>query len=291
MNRHALLFTLAVVATTPAAEAADIGSKLAPLRMSTEDLRGSSILAANNQVTASFVETSTFYMERSAAGVRYDSERGWLPGLAISASVMENWGVDDLYLFGQFKWVNATTTYTGAYIGGTYGDLVQKSGASTVNVDFRVGKGFAIFDGTMLTPYAGLGWRNWTRTLTGAGGYREDYRHGYFGAGAMVQYAPVEHWVIGLSGLVGRTFSAEMATTPTPGGAAVPADKFRLGASTLFMAGASVDYAMTSHAHVGAGVDYVGHRYGASAANIYGMYEPDSRTDEVTMKVGLGYSF
>lgn len=291
MKRHAVLFTVAACLATSTAEAADIGSRIGGLDFSPADLRGSVIVAANNQVTLSFVESSTFYMERGPSGERFDSERGWLPGLVISGTLMENWGVDNLYLHGSLKWVNALTTYTGSYIGGAYGDLVQKDRASVVNVDVRIGKGFDVFDDVMLTPYAGLGWRDWARTLSGPGGYREDYRHAYAGAGALLQWSPAKQWVIGVNGLVGRTFAAEMATTPIPGGFPMPADEFRLGSSTLYMAGASLDYAVTNNVHLAAGVDYLGFRYGRSQPNVYGLYEPDSRTDDVSVKIGVGYSF
>lgn len=74
---------------------------------------------------------------------------------------MENWGVDNLHLHGQLEWVNALTTYTGAYIGGNYGDLVMKNRATDVDVDVRIGKGFETFRDAMPTPHVGLGWRYW----------------------------------------------------------------------------------------------------------------------------------
>ena len=248
------------------------------------------ILTANNQVAVSFIESAKFYMEKSG-GTRLDSERGWLPGIAVSGSLMQNWVVDNFYLFGQFKWVNSPTTYTGSYIGGTYGDLVQRNGATVINADFRIGEGFAVYDRAMVTPYAGFGYRTWARVINGAGGYREDYHHGYAGAGILLQYAPVDHLVVGVNGLVGGTFAAQMSTSTLPGGAAIATDTFKLGSRAIYMAGANVDYAFSNNVHVSTGVDYVGYDYGRSPVNGLGYYEPDSKTHEVTLKVGVGYSF
>lgn len=53
-----------------------LGSRIDGLDFTTADLRGSVIVAANNRVTVSFVETSKFYMERGPSDERLDSERG-----------------------------------------------------------------------------------------------------------------------------------------------------------------------------------------------------------------------
>jgi len=290
MTYRAVVLAAATLMSAGAGHAADLTSKPTtfdePVAM-----RGSiDILTANNQVAVSFVESSKFYIETSG-GTKLDSERGWLPGVAVSGALMQNWIVDNFYLYGQFKWVNSPTTYTGAYIGGTYGDLVQRNGATVLGADFRIGEGFAVYDRAMVTPYAGFGFRNWTRTINGGGGYREDYRHGYAGAGLLLQYAPVDHLVVGVNGLVGGTFAAEMETSTLPGGAAIVTDKFKLGSRAIYMAGANVDYAFSNNVHVSTGVDYVGYDYGQSPVNAYGYYEPDSKTHEVTLKVGIGYSF
>ncbi|NLH82482.1 MAG: hypothetical protein GX458_16790 [Phyllobacteriaceae bacterium] len=291
MKYRVVVFAAATMFSAHAGIAADLMSP----QIVTDDtmpLRGSiDILTANNQVTVSFVENSRFYMETDSSGGRLDSERGWLPGVEVSGSLMQNWVVDNFYLYGQFKWVNSPTTYTGSYIGGTYGDIMQHDGATVVGADFRIGEGFAAWDRAMVTPYAGLGFRNWTRTVNGTGGLREDYRHGYAGAGLMVQYAPADHLVVGVNGLIGGTFAAEMETSLLTGGAVIPVGKYKLGSRAIYMAGANIDYAFANNVHVSTGVDYVGYGYGRSPQDAYGIYEPDSTTHDVTIKVGLGYSF
>lgn len=66
---------------------------------------------------------------------------------------------------------------------------------------------------------------------------------------------------------------------------------FPLGSSNLDMAGVSLDCAVTDNVHFSTGIDWVGFRYDRSPTNVYGMYEPDSRTDDISLKVGVGYAF
>lgn len=251
----------------------------------------SDIVKANNQVSIDFSETYMDYLE-SSGSTPLDSERGWMPGMSISASVMQDWGVDNLYLYGQFSWHKGKTTYVGAYIGGTYGDLRQSDGAEIYNEDFRIGKGFELNDAVMLTPYLGLGARQWGRTISNPGGYHEDYSHGYVGGGMMAQFAPVPGWVISVNGMVGSTFAANMRTTRTAGGAAITPQNYKLGNAAIYMAGISFDNALTDTVHLNFGVDYTNFNYGRSAVSaIDSTYEPDSRTSQVALKVGLGFAF
>ena len=67
-----------------------------------------------------------------------------------------------------------------------------------------------------------------------------------------------------------------------------------LGNSEIAKAGASIDYAFINNWHVNAGVDWTYFKYGASAQEllpVFGIFEPPSRTTNVTVTVGVGYSF
>jgi len=256
-------------------------------------LRGtrSDIVKSNNQVTLNVSGSYLDYLE-SSGSTPLDSERGWQPGLSVTGSVMTDIGLSNLYLYGSLSWNKGNSNYVGAFNGGNYGDLRQRDNAEIYNEDFRIGKGVAIDDSFMLTPYIGLGARQWRRDVTGSGGYREDYSHGYVGGGLLMQYSPGPGWVVGLNGLIGSTFSAAMKTTATAGGAAITPQTYKLGNSAIYMVGASVDRAITDTVHANVSVDYTNFKYGRSAvSSIDSTYEPDSRTSTVALKVGLGFAF
>ncbi len=252
------------------------------------------IVNANNQITLDFADTYLDYLESdSPSGAPLDSEKGWVPGLAVSGSLMRNWIVDNLYLYGQFKWVDGHSAYVGGTSGNpVYGSFTNTDGAEIFNEDFRVGKGFAINSSFMLTPYVGAGARQWGRNLPGAGGYHEDYSDGYVGGGLLAQFSPISRLVLSANGLIGSTFDASMTSSRIAGGFPITPQTYDLGAKPIYMLGASADYAITQNIHVNAGVDYVNFHFGKSAVSpIDFTYEPNSATSETTLKVGLGYGF
>ncbi|MBU6463275.1 MAG: autotransporter outer membrane beta-barrel domain-containing protein [Bradyrhizobium sp.] len=249
------------------------------------------ILAVNNQLAIDVIGQHIDYLERDVDGTPLDSERGWQPGVQFSGSGMGNLGaITNVYVLGQFTFAKGNTSYVGSFQGGTYGDIKQSDGAETKDFDFRLGKGFDVAPNWMLTPYVGVGYHVWDRDISGAGGYHEQYEHGYAGGGLLIQYAATNRWVISANGLVGSTFNPQMATSLN-GGAVFTPTTYDLGTSLIWKAGLSSDYAITPQWHVNAGFDYTNFRYGISAQAADGTLEPDSRTGIWTVKAGLGYSF
>jgi hypothetical protein len=175
------------------------------------------ILSANNQFAIDVPLKRLDYLE-SNGGTPLDSERGTIVGADLSVSAMTAPDMDLIYLYGHFGFVTGASQYVGAYAKGKYGDLVQDDGAQIFNEDFRIGKGFDFGSSFMATPFLGAGARQWSRYITGSGGYQEDYSLGYVGAGVMLQYALTDCMVISANGLVGETFNADMNSSLTPGG-------------------------------------------------------------------------
>jgi opacity protein-like surface antigen len=136
----------------------------------------------------------------------------------------------------------------------------------------------------MLTPYFGIGHHEWDRKVNEG----EDYKNGYYGAGLLLQYSPFARAVLSLDGLIGRTFDSHIDVAGPFGFSG------DLGNSTLYRVGLSGDYGITRNLHVNAGVEWTGFDYGASANfPIPGgvAWEPDSRTRNTTVRVGVGYAF
>lgn len=296
MNRvlAAVTATLAALACGWRADAADMVVKQAPPLVPA--LAGNGIVAANNQVSIDFIGRDFNYQEfpdpaRSGPGPSVlDSEKGWVPGLRISGSVMTDvLGINHVYVSGQFSWLNGTTDYWSE-------PLSDRSGATVNDFDFRLGKGFDIGQSAMLTPYFGAGTDWWHRTLPGAGGYNEYYSHAYAGGGLLFQYSPASRLVLSVNGLAGSTFDSGLTVSPKPGGAPVTGFAVPLGNSIIWMVGSSADYAITERVHVNVGIDYVNYKYGespiVSAGPAIGLvYEPTSRTSDVTVSAGAGYAF
>lgn len=282
--------TLAIVAVgafmgTPAL-AADMAVKAPP---PPPGCAVNDIVKANNQLSVDFAATYIQYgPEYQTGGGPLDSETGWVPGGSVTGSVMRTFaGVCDVYLMGRLTVVDGSTHYWAS----SGPVLSNTDGAMVMDLDFRVGKGFALNPNLMLTPYLGLGSNLWVRRLTGPSGYNEDYSHDYAGGGLLVQYSPAPRWVLSVDGLIGEAFNSSMTASLTPGGFALPAPlmTFTLGNRPVYMAGASVDYAVTEQWHVNAGIDYVQFSYGQSAVNGFGYLEPNSSTSYVTVSVGGGY--
>lgn len=248
------------------------------------------ILIANTQVGLSIVGQRVDYNETTPIDPRFSNEAGWLHGLQFGLSAMGPAGpVNNVYFMGAFTWLHGQTDY-GASRGPVRSD---RSGADIRALDLRFGKGFDIATDWMVTPYLGMGYRGWNRSLSnrfGPFGYDELYEHTYIGGGMLLQWAATERLVLSASGLIGTTSAPTMKVSYN-GGFPVDPWTYALGSSSIYMAGLSADYAITDKWHMNAGIDYLSFRYGASAVSPDGTYEPDSRTSNWTVKAGFGYSF
>jgi hypothetical protein len=247
------------------------------------------ILKANNQWYLDFAATTFNYKEFDPFGPGIlDTEKGWSPGLQSSLSVMTDVSViRNAYFNAAFTWTHGDITH------GEANPIFNGIGTNSdvKDYDFRIGKGFDIGSDFMLTPYFGVGRHEWSRVFPVAGGYAEMYHHYYEGGGLLVQYTPLANWVLSAYGLVGKTQGSHVDVTDTPGGFPIPPQTFVLGNSTIYLAGASIDYAIFKQWHANVGFDYTNFKYGISPIGIGGFLEPDSRTSNFTVKAGFGYSF
>jgi len=246
----------------------------------------SDIKASNNQIGIQIISTHVDYTETGPTGT-IDTERGYVPGYALSLSAMKDVWLGNDYIEAGYDHSNGNTNYTGAFIGGgSYGSLVSTSGATLINYSARYGKGFVVNDKFMLTPYAELGHHIWDRSVN----YGETYTHNYYGIGALGQYSPAGRLVFSANGMLGSTFGSAIAVNSGP---SLNGFSGGLGNSILFKVGASADYAFTQKFHGNVGFDYAGFKYGISA--VYpvngGTWEPDSTTYYTTFKLGVGYAF
>lgn len=250
----------------------------------------SAITASNNQISVDVIGYDFGYTEYAAiavpgtpVGAKLDTEGSWTPGFNASLSLMRNWLVDDAYFNAQVSYSGGSTHYVGETgKGGGYGALSTSDTAKVFDSDFRIGKGFAVGDNLMLTPYFGIGSHYWRR-----GPFPETYTNGYAGAGVLAQFAASRQLTFSGYGLVGGDFDSSIAVASHAG---VAGWSGNLGNSTAYKLGAGADYAITPKLHVNAGVDYANFSYGQSPF-VNGNVEPHSTTSNVSLKLGIGYAF
>jgi hypothetical protein len=96
------------------------------------------------------------------------------------------------------------------------------------------------------------------------------------------------HLVLSIDAMAGHTNGSNIVVTS---GNQVTGFSAALGDSVLYRAGVSVDYTLAQRIHVNAAVDYTAFNYGVSAVQSGGLFEPDSQTNYITLKFGLGWGF
>jgi hypothetical protein len=249
------------------------------------------IISSNNQFSVDYTQVNFGYKEigngiLGPPGVKLDTEGGWVPGVSVSLSLMRDFGgLSNLYFSARYSYFSGETNYTGALIGGgPFGSVLAKDGATVNDVDVRLGKGFALGPNAMITPFFGIGYQDWDRAVNAG----EDYTHGYYGAGVLLQVSPFSRLVLSADGLVGETFGSHIDVNAVP--PVLPGFSGALGNSTIYKLGLSADYAVTKVLHVNAGLEYENFSYGMYCCTA-GFGEPDSRTSNLTFRVGAGIAF
>jgi hypothetical protein len=231
------------------------------------------------------------YAETSG-GSTLDTEKGWLPtvGLSFGMLAFPNAPIPNLYLHLDARASIGSTAYNGALCD-MFGDCVPYQSTTNDQIftgDLQVGRAFALGRAMMLTPFVEVGYRYWSRDLTGTGGYNEDYTNWDAMGGLLAQLSPAPRWVLSFSGAVGKTFGAEMTTDNSVTGAS---ENFTLGSEITWRLQAKAGYRLTERIELTATAEYSTLSYGASAVDWTGTYEPDSTTRQTTLLMGAVWHF
>ncbi|MDR3449007.1 MAG: hypothetical protein P4M15_04545, partial [Alphaproteobacteria bacterium] len=233
------------------------------------------------------VGTSFFnYKEPSSSPNLPDSERGWLPSLALGVSTL---GADDkigggllggnLYFALEGAGSFGDADYRGSYIATPTVPLQGTTSESIWDVNAKIGKGYVVGDNALLIPYVELGYHYWNRDL--GAGQVEDYQHFAVLGGAMLQYALGDRFVLSGYGAAGSTLSPKMTTSSTT---------YDLQDQAIYKIGGKIGYSLTKRTELFSTLDYNAFSYGHSDV-IGGLYEPDSHTENTTIRIGLGFHF
>ncbi|ABR91267.1 Hypothetical protein mma_1786 [Janthinobacterium sp. Marseille] len=248
------------------------------------------IKSSNNQIGFQGISSYVDYKETNDGRFgttvgTLNTEKGWVPGFAVSASAMQDWLFGNDYLQFQYSRNKGHTDYTGSLLtGGAFGSAVQQNDATLIDYSLRWGKGFSVNQAMMLTPYLELGRHEWKRGVNQG----ETYTNNYYGIGALAQYSPMPRLVLSANALIGRTSGADISVGGPLG------FNGSLGNSNLYKVGLSADYAFSQRFRGNVGLNYSAFKYGASANYPVGgtvTWEPDSRTRYTTISAGVGYAF
>jgi hypothetical protein len=249
-------------------------------------VQNAAILAANNEVGIAFNENLMNYQENVPA--KYgasDTESGWMPGFQVKGVWMGNLaGVNNLYAAVHYQRNSGPIAYMGSLSNGaTYN-------ATTNRVTARIGEGFNIPHGMLITPFIAGGIQNWNRQMQGPYGYTENYNAGLVGTGVLFQYAPNRHWVLSSTSEIMAVIGAGMTPTGVPGypNGSLGSASFKTSAEEMI--NAKADYALTSNFHLYGGVQYVHFNYTGGPLN-HGASEPSSQTSGFSLDAGMAYSY
>ena len=156
-----------------------------------------------------------------------------------------------------------------------------------LNVDGKIGQGLPVGRNVMFIPYAELGFRYWKRDLNND--QSEDYRNFDGMGGVMFQWVPADRVLLSMYGSAGSTFGSSVLANGTT---------LDLGSAAIEKVGAKVGYDLTHEWEIFSTVDYEHFHYVQSGSelmlignNLYSAYEPSSRTEDTTFRVGFGYHF
>jgi len=216
------------------------------------------------------------YKEPSPPPDLPDSERDWITSAAAGVNYLGN---SDIYLALEGAYSFGNARYNGAYFYAPTTPLQSTTDEKIATVDGKIGKGFALNDSMMLIPYTELGFRYWNRGFGGDTG--EDYQNFDALVGVMLQVSPAQSLILSAYGSGGTTIDPKMTT----GGIT-----YDLGTASMYKVGGKIGYDLTQRIELFTTLDYDHFTYGQSPV-IAGAYEPNSRTNETALRVGLAYHF
>jgi hypothetical protein len=248
------------------------------------------IRAADNAVSLDLGGSYLDYTE-TQGGATLDTEKGWLPtiGLSFGMLAFPEAPIGNLYLHLDGRASLGSSHYNGGLCD-QFGNCTPYQSSTNDKIfsgDGQLGRAFTLGHYFMLTPFAEIGYRYWSRDLTGTGGYTEHYYNWDAMGGLLAQLSPTPHWVFSLSGAAGKTFDASMSTYGITGSN----ETFNLGSEVAWRVQAKAGYRITDRLELTTTAEFSDLAFGASAVDANGYYEPDSTTHQTTLLVGVAWHF
>lgn len=249
------------------------------------------IAAAETNINISLGFMHTGYSEGPP-----DSESGFTPGFSVGGSVLlpSAFTNIDLYTALAYQFHAGNLTYTGHYL--ISGEPVTATDNAVFNnINARFGLGFPLAGGALeAIPYITMGYQAWNRNINNPGviGTDEFYSAGMAGGGMKLD-VPVTGTIVvsGTADMVGM-FGVHLSADSLGTG-------FSLGNSAQQRVSLGVDDALSGPLHVFANAGWTHFNYAGSkpSPSTYipalggEIFEPLSTTNQVTVNLGVSYSF
>jgi predicted porin len=252
------------------------------------------VVRVNSEIGLSVSGLFQFYQESFDRGPALDRETGGTPGFDLKATHMFNaYGIDNFYAGLHYSFNDGTVTYHAGD-----GDAFREPAGQIINqVNLEAGRGYFLSSRLLLLPEFQIDYRNWQRSVPNGVSPQETYSYVAPGLALRATYAATEK--LALTGKLGweYTIAPTDAAAANPG-LGIPATSLRLGNRSIWQVNAGADYALSARVHVFGDLDYQHIDFGHSPTSFFGtpyglggIAEPNSTTDDLLLKLGLGFSF
>jgi hypothetical protein len=233
----------------------------------------------NNSMASGLVALNIDYKEFVDDPNFKSTEAGTMAGLFLNARIAP-W--EKLYADLYLDFLAGTLKYDGAYATPPYAPLVKDFAHIFFNTILKVGPLFNLGDRYSLQaiPYVGIGYRYWHRQSNNF--YSEKYHHGKALVGIKLNCLLTDDFVLSPYVEVGKMFGAHMEYVAT-------GVDHKLGNKPIYGAGLELNYKMADDLFLNGFVNYTQFKYGKSALATDGSYEPDSKTREIKLGIGVRY--
>lgn len=188
-------------------------------------------------------------------------------------------------LMGEFT--TGKITYDGCRLYPPYSLIKRKQTNNFSNADLKLG--FILFDSKyfQVIPYGGFGFRYWS--IDTASSY--EYYNFKAIAGGKINYMLVKDLVLSPYFNFGTTFGGHAKTKAyAANGTFLGNADFVLGNKPIYDFGLEINYRLESELFVTGMINYTAFKYGKSNVQ-YEFIEPNSRTNEIRLRIGIRYGF
>lgn len=217
------------------------------------------------------------------------TEYGWLPGVYLNYIFKKK---SSIYAKVFLSYAAADITYDGSTQSGMPLKFTDQS-AQMFKFEANIGYAIPIGKDFLLIPYLGYGYKWWergeSRYIADASWIQEVYKWHYIPVGIKADYNITEKLNIAASAAANFMFYGQMTAQFSYVGG--PDMDFTLGNRIGFYAEIPVTYKFTNNIGISITPWYEYSSFGESAVNVYGFYEPSSKTNKYGVNVGVLFSF
>jgi opacity protein-like surface antigen len=229
------------------------------------------------------------YMEIGDAGQNLDSEKaklGKINGFEIEARSNGYVSTDTrFYQDGGISYHSGDTEYVGSYQGGNYGDVTNTTKNKLIEASYKLGLAIDIIDNASIGAHVGVGTRIWDRELDDEN--KEVYTWSNWIVGTKADWRATKELIISATADYQKAVNQKMYSSYL-------GETFNLGDTSGYKLGLHANYKLSQNLSVE--TDYVYDYWKINKSNTVDIggavaWEPDSKTKNQYLKLGLAYKF